>query len=153
MTVLRGGCLCGAVQYEVEDDFRYMGYCHCSECRRFSGSASAAVGGVPYSALRTTQGEESIARYQKSPKTELCFCRICGSSLYSRKLDREMLHVRLGSLMDSPSMKPSLAITCLLDRRLHGNRSTTIYRNSMRSRNGYDQPEGDSCQRLPDIQA
>ena len=107
MPVLRGGCLCGAVQYEVEDDFQYMGYCHCSECRRFSGSASAAVGGVPYSALRTTRGEESVARYQKSPKTELCFCRTCGSSLYSRKLDREMLHVRLGSLMDPPSMKPS----------------------------------------------
>lgn len=39
---LRGRCLCGAVEYQIPDTLEYAGYCHCSECRRFSGSAFSA---------------------------------------------------------------------------------------------------------------
>ena len=38
MKEIRGRCLCGAVEYAVPDELRYAGYCHCPDCRRFSGS-------------------------------------------------------------------------------------------------------------------
>ncbi|CAM2961587.1 GFA family protein [Moritella viscosa] len=38
MRILNGSCLCGKVGIEVPDDFDYMGNCHCSECRKFTGS-------------------------------------------------------------------------------------------------------------------
>jgi hypothetical protein len=85
MRELRGGCLCGAVQYTVTDSFKYAGYCHCSECRRFSGSAFSAFGGVSIPDFHLVKGAEAITHYKKSENTILAFCRICGSSLYGEK--------------------------------------------------------------------
>jgi len=106
MNRLNGGCLCGAVRYTVADDFRYAGYCHCSECRRFSGSAFSAFGGVEPAALHLLSGEDALSRYAKSADTVLVFCRICGSSLYAEKPRRGMLHLRLGCLEDAPRIAP-----------------------------------------------
>ena len=44
--MLNGRCYCGAVEYVVEDAFIYAAYCHCSKCRRFTGSAFSAFGGI-----------------------------------------------------------------------------------------------------------
>jgi hypothetical protein len=103
--MIRGGCLCGAVQYEVPDSFAYVGYCHCSECRRTSGSAFAAVAGLPDSELVVTDGQEHLSEYQKSPNTRLHFCRVCGSNLFARK-SSGVVHLRLGTLRDAPSTRP-----------------------------------------------
>jgi len=46
MSHLRGTCLCGKVAFEVDDEFKYMGYCHCSICRKFSGAVCSSVSGV-----------------------------------------------------------------------------------------------------------
>lgn len=106
MKELRGHCLCGAVEYAVPDDFQYMGFCHCSECRRFSGSAFSALGGIPESSFRVLNGAENIVHYAKTEDTVLGFCRTCGSSLYARKPQRGMIHLRLGTLIDPPTLKP-----------------------------------------------
>ncbi|ETX87208.1 glutathione-dependent formaldehyde-activating enzyme family protein, partial [Vibrio parahaemolyticus EKP-028] len=46
MEVLKGSCLCGKVKLEVADEFKYMGNCHCSECRKFTGSDYSSAGGI-----------------------------------------------------------------------------------------------------------
>ena len=38
-----GGCLCGAVRYEVRGPLRDVLICHCTECRRWSGHLFAAT--------------------------------------------------------------------------------------------------------------
>lgn len=106
MKQLNGRCLCGAVEYTAPDALQYSGYCHCSDCRRFSGSAFSAMGGVPLAELRILKGAEQIGRYAKSAQTVLCFCRNCGSSLYAEKPLRGMAHLRLGSLDEAPSLAP-----------------------------------------------
>ena len=106
MKELRGRCLCGAVEYAVPDDFKYAGYCHCSECRKFSGSAFSAFGGVPLDSLRVLSGLQSISRYPKSEATTLVFCNTCGSSLYAEKPKRGMVHIRLGVLDIAPTLHP-----------------------------------------------
>ena len=106
MKEIHGRCLCGAVEYAVPDDFRYAGYCHCSDCRRFSGSAFSAFGGVPRSSFRVLKGQDSIAHYRKSENTVLGFCRTCGSSLYADKPGRDMIHLRLGTLDEAPALQP-----------------------------------------------
>ena len=37
----QGGCLCGAVRYEILSDPEVTGVCYCSSCRRLSGSVSS----------------------------------------------------------------------------------------------------------------
>lgn len=106
MNQLHGGCLCGAVEYVVTDDFKYMGFCHCSECRKFSGSAFSAMGGVASTSFKVLKGQENIQHYGKSEDTVLGFCRLCGSSLYAQKPRKNMVHLRLGTLDEPASLKP-----------------------------------------------
>lgn len=112
MKSLKGACLCGQVTIEVADDFAFVGYCHCSECRKWSGSAFATGGMVEAYALRITGGDEAVTRYRKSDETELAFCSRCGSSLFSTKLRRGMRIVRLGILDDIPAQPPNVHIYC-----------------------------------------
>lgn len=106
MKKLSGRCLCGAVRYEVNDNFQYAGFCHCSDCRRFSGSASSAMAGIPTDEFRILAGDDVARQYVKTQDTVLVFCGQCGASLYAAKPRRGMIHLRLGTLDESPSLRP-----------------------------------------------
>jgi hypothetical protein len=94
--VLSGGCLCGAVQYKVRDAFRYAMNCHCSQCRRATGSAVA-------------KGAESLA-IDGTPDNHNAFCKRCGSLLYSMVRDGTYVHVTYGTLADAPALRPTAHI-------------------------------------------
>ncbi|MGF1716702.1 GFA family protein [Photobacterium chitinilyticum] len=110
MRKLVGSCLCQKVQIEVPDNFEYMGNCHCSECRKFTGSDYSSVGGLSSENFSFKAGEEFVSVYPKSEDTELAFCSSCGSSLYSRKLKTGKHNIRLGILDDIPTHKPTFHI-------------------------------------------
>ena len=42
-TPLRVSCLCGAVSFEIEGKIGPAGQCHCSKCRKVSGTDGNAV--------------------------------------------------------------------------------------------------------------
>jgi len=104
---LRGRCLCGAVEYSVKDAFLYAGYCHCGECRKFSGSACSANAGVEEGDFRIEKGFEEIKVYKKTEASILNFCSQCGSSLYVQKPQWGRVHVRMGTLLDEPTIRPT----------------------------------------------
>ncbi len=68
MKKLNGSCLCGKVQIEVPDDFEYMGNCHCSECRKFTGSDYSSVGGLSSEKFRFKAGEDAVSIFFKKVK-------------------------------------------------------------------------------------
>lgn len=110
MKELHASCLCGAVALTLPDQFDYMGNCHCSECRKFSGGDYASVGGLDGNQVTIVKGEEAIGRYRKSAETTLAFCRHCGSSLFSQKSSSGKINLRLGVLDDVPSQRPAFHI-------------------------------------------
>ncbi|MFM5192331.1 GFA family protein [Aeromonas media] len=110
MKELHASCLCGAVALTLPDQFDYMGNCHCSECRKFSGGDYASVGGLDGNKVTIVKGDEAIGRYQKSAETTLAFCRHCGSSLFSQKSSSGKINLRLGVLDDVPSQRPAFHI-------------------------------------------
>ncbi len=110
MKILDGSCLCGKVKIQVPDDFDFMGNCHCSQCRKFTGSDYSSVGGISSEKFSFKSGEEYVTTYPKSEETELAFCKCCGSSLYSRKIAGGKHNIRLGILDSVPSHKPSFNI-------------------------------------------
>lgn len=110
METLVGSCLCRKVKIRIPDNFQYMGNCHCSECRKFSGSAFATAAGVKCDELVITEGEKYITYYHKTDDTDLAFCSNCGSSLFSKKLNTNMCNIRLGILDDAPTQKPTFHI-------------------------------------------
>jgi hypothetical protein len=77
--VLKGGCLCGQVRYEVTSSPFNATNCHCSMCRRASGAASVAWFSTKRADFRFTAGEP--ARYRSSVKGVRSFCPRCGTPL------------------------------------------------------------------------
>lgn len=110
MKKLSGSCLCGKVKVEVADDFAFLGNCHCSQCRKFTGSDYSSVGGVTPDKFKIIAGEKYITLYPKTTETELGFCSCCGSSLFSHKLKTGMYNIRLGILDEAPTEHPSFHI-------------------------------------------
>lgn len=107
MRKLKAHCLCGGIGMTVVDDFAYFGLCHCSQCRKMSGSAFSAFAGVPFDNLEFLYGEELVCRFEKSPGNVVAFCRRCGSSLFGEHAERRIYHVRAGILDDEPTQKPT----------------------------------------------
>ena len=79
---MRGGCNCGAVAFEINADVADVFVCHCSICRRFTGSNGIAVVLIDNNAFRWLRGEDHIATWKKPGADWQCwFCRECGSPL------------------------------------------------------------------------
>lgn len=78
----RGQCNCGAVAFEVAADLSDVYVCHCSICRKATGSNGIAVVVVDRAALRWSRGEDHVATWKKPDADWQCwFCRVCGSPL------------------------------------------------------------------------
>ncbi|WP_417465391.1 GFA family protein [Kordiimonas sp.] len=103
---LAGQCLCEAVAYEVEDAFEYAFNCHCSQCRRATGSAYKAMAGIRRDVVSITKGAGHVLTYGDEMNHDVR-CGTCGSFLFSVVREGEYIHVSLGSLMDEPSLKPT----------------------------------------------
>ena len=106
---LTGQCYCGTVTYAVADEFRYALNCHCSQCRRTTGSAFKPFAAIERAKLRLTKGADSLLIVGEADGNDT-HCRICGSLLYSVVRDGAFVHVTLGTLVDDPSIRPSAHI-------------------------------------------
>ena len=104
---LQGGCLCGAVRYEITAPFLSAGYCHCTHCQRRTGTGSSANGRVPQEGFRLLQGAEQLRAFQPPEGVPKLFCTVCGSALFSGEplADAEVA-VRLGTLDRDPCIRP-----------------------------------------------
>lgn len=99
--VLAGGCLCGAVRYEVIE--RPMGVvnCHCGQCRRFHGHFGAYIT-IPRETVAVSDSDGTLSWYRSSAKARRGFCSRCGSSLFWNGDESDLLDVAAGSL-DQPT--------------------------------------------------
>jgi hypothetical protein len=109
-TDLSGECLCGAVAYRVDDDFEYAINCHCSQCRRATGSAFKPFAGIRRSKLSVIRGEDALFTYGDEAAEHDVRCGRCGSLLYSVVRNGEYVHVTLGTLTACPSISPAMHI-------------------------------------------
>ena len=94
-----GGCLCGAVRFEIHGGIRNIVECHCSRCRKAQGSAFAANGIVEAGDFVITRGEDKLTGYESSPGQVKYFCKTCGSPILSRNAAKAgQVRVRLGTI-------------------------------------------------------
>ena len=107
---LRGACLCGAVQYAVPDDFEYALNCHCSQCRRSTGSAFKPLAGIRREKLRISTGADRIFIFGEENASHDVHCQMCGSLVLSIVRRGQYAHVPMGTLLDNPIIKPTMHI-------------------------------------------
>jgi hypothetical protein len=108
--MLRGKCLCGELEYAVEDAFRYALNCHCSDCRRTTGSAFKPFAGIEREKLVLVRGAGRLMRVGDEAGSHDVHCGACGSLLYSVVREGAYVHVAMGTLVDQPSIRPSAHI-------------------------------------------
>ena len=106
MTYLVGKCECGAVRYRVTDAFEYALNCHCASCRAATGSAFKALAGIKREQLEITDGRETLLVVGEEEEHDTR-CAACGSLLFSVVREGAYVHVALGSLVDTPSIRPT----------------------------------------------
>lgn len=99
-----GGCLCGAVRFEVHGAAKWTAYCHCNSCRKHTGAPVSAFVGVERDHVRLTKGQ--LAIYASSPDVKRGFCSTCGSTLtYEGERWPTEVHFHVGAF-DSPQDFP-----------------------------------------------
>lgn len=75
-----GACNCGAISFKINADLSEVIVCHCSICRRATGSNGIAVLVVDNEKFEWTSGEDFIGSWKKPDADwEMSFCRRCGS--------------------------------------------------------------------------
>jgi hypothetical protein len=107
---LSGTCFCGDVQYAVLDDFEYAMNCHCSRCRRATGSAFKPLAGIRRSSLEISKGADSLLIFGEQEAAHDVHCMRCGSLLYSVVRNGAYAHVSMGTLLDTPAIEPMMHI-------------------------------------------
>jgi hypothetical protein len=94
-----GSCLCGGIRLEITGAIDSIIHCHCSKCRKSSGTAYATNGFVAVTDLTITAGEQLLASFESAPGKRRHFCKICASPVFSSNVaDPERLRLRLGIL-------------------------------------------------------
>lgn len=100
MTDLKGSCLCGSITFEVSGPIQGIGCCHCSKCRKVSGTAGNAQFIVKLEKFKWISGEQNIQIFKRPDGWGPARCKTCGSPV-PESYDGERVWVQAG-LMDDP---------------------------------------------------
>ena len=103
--MLRGGCLCGTVRYEVDGPVHDVHHCHCSMCRKSHGGGFSTFARLTAGDFRIVAGSEHVRGYRSSAPIERTFCATCGSRLTVRFDGMpHAVWVSVGTLDDDPGV-------------------------------------------------
>jgi hypothetical protein len=112
--IINGSCLCRKVGYQITGNMGVFQYCHCSRCRKFTGSAYAANLFTAPGDFSWTRGEELVGRYDPADTKYFatCFCKSCGSSLPWLSKSKNVVVIPAGTLDEDPGIRPTQNIFC-----------------------------------------
>ena len=111
-STLKGSCLCGAVRYVVSGEATRFYHCHCSRCRKATGTGHASNLFMQPGTLEWTSGEEQVRQF-KVPEAQRftnSFCATCGSRLPRDAKAMGFVFIPAGSLDDEPPIGPQARI-------------------------------------------
>jgi hypothetical protein len=107
-----GGCLCGAVRYEIAGEPAMAGHCQCRDCQRMTGTGHASMMAFPADAVKVT-GALTFhgTRADTGNTANRGFCPRCGSFVASRSSGMPgVIMVSAGSLDDPSRFQPQFVV-------------------------------------------
>ena len=109
---IQGSCLCGKVQFVIWGTCERFYFCHCSRCRKATGSAHASNILIKADQFRWISGEENIKKYdlETAQFFSKSFCSNCGSPVPYLSRRGNGVVVQAGLLSDDIEMKPQANI-------------------------------------------
>ena len=108
MPSLSGSCLCSEIGFQIELPAIFLNHCHCSRCRKASGSAFGSYLHVAKDRFHWVRGLERIVNYVPQKGDPRPFCSTCGSRV--PLIEEDGVIVPAGSLDGDPQLKPCVSI-------------------------------------------
>jgi ubiquinone/menaquinone biosynthesis C-methylase UbiE len=106
--VVSGSCACGAVKWIATCAPSSATFCHCTPCRKISGSAFIAFMGFPKTNIKFTSVLSTLKSVELSSHAERAFCGSCGSALtMSYHAHQPTIYVTMGT-MDEDRSQPGI---------------------------------------------
>ncbi len=101
-----GSCLCGKITFELVCEFKAFYLCHCSRCRKKTGSAHASNLFTKAESFTWLTGVDSVKHFNvPSTRFETAFCTNCGSTMPTVNPNGRIM-VPAGSLDGDLSIRP-----------------------------------------------
>jgi hypothetical protein len=109
---LTGGCMCGAVRYEISEQPLFGALCHCDRCRSQSGSAFSTVIFIKRSTFHL-EGETNV--FEDTGTSGLWVgrrcCARCGSPLTTETdLVPDLMIVKVGGIDNNEWFRPVMEL-------------------------------------------
>ncbi|MCH4813436.1 GFA family protein [Vreelandella neptunia] len=105
---MKGECLCGEVAFEIEGELPNFYQCHCSLCRKATGSSANAATFVEWNNFRWLSGQSSIRSFQKPTGYRSDFCSACGSPVPNKLRNTDLIWVPAGLLDEATESQISV---------------------------------------------
>ena len=110
---LTGGCLCGAVRYEWENEPEEVTYCHCNDCKKATGGAYS----ISIEAYKETfnivsgQLKKYKTKADSGDSTTRNFCSECGSPIFIEIGNYpDLVWINAGGMDEPDLIQPTLQI-------------------------------------------
>ena len=102
-----GKCLCGELEIKIKGEISDIIHCHCSLCRKNSGTAFATNGFINSSEFEIVSGRKNLSKFSFKPGRNRHFCTSCGSPVYSsNEQDPTRYRIRLGIIDSDITERP-----------------------------------------------
>lgn len=112
MPVYKGSCLCGQIKYQIEGEHTAFYHCHCTRCRKASGTGHASNMRIVAPGIQWLSGASLINSF-KVPDAERFrndFCSNCGSPLPREFPNHGYISLPAGTLDMEPGCEPQARI-------------------------------------------
>jgi len=108
----RGSCICGAISYEIRGEARAFYHCHCSRCRKSSGTGHASNIILKPESANWTSGQELLGTFRvpDAQRFRTVFCTRCGSPMPRVAPDLSLAVIPAGSLDSELPIGPTARI-------------------------------------------
>ena len=115
MSMIEGGCLCGAIRYSSGATPLMTAVCSCKNCQRQTGTSFSVVLAMPKGSIQYEGA--SLATYEDTGSSGQSvlrqFCPKCGSPIMSTLAVTPALEwLKAGTLDDATWVKPTVAVWC-----------------------------------------
>ena len=105
---LSGRCMCGAVEFEIDQPLIGAAFCWCGRCQHRTGTAFSVSALTVPGSTRFTAGEDTIRSFEPGDGGwNKCSCSVCGSQTHTVNPENpEVVLVRMGALDQDPVTRP-----------------------------------------------
>jgi len=106
--MIKGGCHCGRIAFEIIGSVTGFKHCHCHTCRKFHGSVYGSSALVEKEHFSVVTGWEHLTAHLSSPEKRRYFCSFCGSHVFAVEVrqGQERTILRIGTLEPGHGLKP-----------------------------------------------